>query len=247
MGRNKPCFCGSGKKKKKCHPLINENSKLADMYSTMKKFDEFAKEKGIANICLIGCNDCCYDYFFISENEFLMILQHIITDDNMNLDEIISSSKEYEEKFKEKFPEKFEELSTFMPTSNDVAKREKYFIDTIDEKNPLPCMFLNKEGDCSIYSVRPAVCRAYGSCITCSKINNNPFSSDELNEMMKSHTYISSNKSNSGDINKRPYPIFYWFSHFLDGKYKELVIDKMRKISNFSENNYYEYTMKLIK
>ena len=29
MGRNDLCFCGSGKKQKKCHPNINEDSVAA--------------------------------------------------------------------------------------------------------------------------------------------------------------------------------------------------------------------------
>ena len=35
MGRNDLCFCGSGKKQKKCHPNINEDSVAAKNYKTI--------------------------------------------------------------------------------------------------------------------------------------------------------------------------------------------------------------------
>ena len=40
MGRNDLCFCGSGKKQKKCHPNINEDSvaaKIIKLYTQLSK------------------------------------------------------------------------------------------------------------------------------------------------------------------------------------------------------------------
>ena len=53
MGRNDLCFCGSGKKQKKCHPNINEDSvaaKIIKLYTQLsKELEENVMEKRILN------------------------------------------------------------------------------------------------------------------------------------------------------------------------------------------------------
>lgn len=43
MERNDKCFCGSGKKYKKCHYHISGESKLADMYRKMQHLMKLVK------------------------------------------------------------------------------------------------------------------------------------------------------------------------------------------------------------
>ena len=73
MERNDRCFCGSGIKYKKCHYRINGESKLANIYRAYNEYDNACIQKGICNNCRKGCSQCCNDYFFISESEFLQI------------------------------------------------------------------------------------------------------------------------------------------------------------------------------
>ena len=75
MGRNDSCFCGSGKKTKKCHPDINESSLVAKLLGIYAEID---KRNSKANtICEIGCADCCADDFEIHLSEFMAILDYL--------------------------------------------------------------------------------------------------------------------------------------------------------------------------
>lgn len=87
MKCNDLCFCGSGKKHKKCHFDINPSSKLADIYRAYKEFDKYAKNNNIYNNCISGCYRCCKGVrFFITENEFMIILDYIMTNFPNELD-----------------------------------------------------------------------------------------------------------------------------------------------------------------
>lgn len=245
MGRNDPCFCNSGKKHKKCHTSIDEKSKLADMYRTTSAFDRFANEKGITNNCPSSCHDCCHDFFFISENEFLMILDRIVADSNFNLSDVIKSAKEYESIFKDKFPKIYRKLDSFMPNSNNFANRNEYLDDNLNSRTLPTCIFLNSGGLCNIYSIRPHICRTYGSCISCPKVNNLEFLSDEFNNMIISHDFIFKKVGDQDKIYKRPYPIFYCFSFFLDNIYFDTTMKKLKSIRSLNEHDYYKFSMSL--
>lgn len=47
MGRNDLCFCGSGKKQKKCHPNINEDSVAAKI---IKLYTQLPFQKSVLNV-----------------------------------------------------------------------------------------------------------------------------------------------------------------------------------------------------
>ncbi len=71
--RNSLCFCGSGKKKKKCHPDIHEKSLFATLLKYYKEIDD--EQALIDNsMCKKGCSKCCEASFSISQAEFFMIL-----------------------------------------------------------------------------------------------------------------------------------------------------------------------------
>lgn len=61
-----------------CYNRIKVNSKLANMCHHVNRFDLKCKEMNISNMCVNNCVECCKDYFFVSENEFLMILEELI-------------------------------------------------------------------------------------------------------------------------------------------------------------------------
>lgn len=243
MGRNAPCFCGSSKKKKKCHSQIKENSKLANMYRVNRSYDNYMDELGIRNTCPVNCNECCSHYFLVSENEFLMILEYLLSKGKEEFKKITDSAKEYEFYFEKNFPEQYKQLDSYMPASGNFFERRSFFDVSSHLMNIQPCIFLNDKGKCDVYEVRPHVCRTYGSSSGCYKLNNQEMFFKELDNLRESHILIKDSSQNS--IAKRPYPLFYWFSFFLNEVYADLTLEKMQKIRDLSELNYYEFSKKL--
>ncbi|WP_255290570.1 SEC-C metal-binding domain-containing protein [Bacillus cereus] len=83
MSRNEQCFCGSGKKQKKCHDDVDPNSYIGNLYKKYFKIDSIisdykATHKEFENHpCGKGCFNCCYDVFPISMLEFELLLEEI--------------------------------------------------------------------------------------------------------------------------------------------------------------------------
>ena len=110
VGRNDPCPCGSGKKYKKCHYHISGESKLADMYRKNAAFDEACQNLEITNLCVDGCSICCSDYFFVSENEFLMIAENLMSEGE-SIESYIEKAKNTEKIIQEQYPELIEKMN----------------------------------------------------------------------------------------------------------------------------------------
>ncbi|MFL0574155.1 SEC-C metal-binding domain-containing protein [Priestia megaterium] len=83
MGRNEKCFCGSGKKRKKCHSDVIENSYIENLYEKYFEIENTVykyrtKNKEFENHrCGKGCFNCCYDLFTVSMLEFELLLEEI--------------------------------------------------------------------------------------------------------------------------------------------------------------------------
>ncbi|MCL2357274.1 MAG: YkgJ family cysteine cluster protein [Defluviitaleaceae bacterium] len=76
MNRNAPCFCGSGKKYKHCHPQINEESLVARLLTIYQDVDE--RNANAETPCKKGCTECCQDVNFdIHLSEMLTIMEHL--------------------------------------------------------------------------------------------------------------------------------------------------------------------------
>lgn len=94
MSRNDLCFCGSGKKQKKCHADVNEKSVIANLLYLFNQLDT-ENQKCLNEICHNGCGDCCVDDFKISSVEFFCILHYLIDNNKINIiNEAIDRSKE---------------------------------------------------------------------------------------------------------------------------------------------------------
>lgn len=250
MKCNDLCFCGSGKKHKKCHFDINPSSKLADIYRTYKEFDKYAKNNNIYNNCISGCYRCCKGVrFFITENEFMIILDYIMTNFPNELDVYIQKAKSFAKKFQNVYPDDYynlcEKINTFQTANCDglnylfqdnICKEDEYLLPE--------CIFLNKQHKCSIYEVRPVVCREYSTCQACC-YNNNIISEFKEKQNMEICS-LSIDYGNNPRIIKRLYPLFYWFSYFLQGKYKLQTLDKLDKIKHLSNYDYYLYSKALL-
>lgn len=242
MERNEKCFCGSGKKYKICHNGIDETSKLADMHKVNLIFDKFTERQGIKNNCMPNCHACCHDYFFITENEFLLILERIIYLRKSDLGNIIEKAKHYQKVFQDRHPKEYKKLNEYMPPGRNLFESVRYFSDTAINNRELPaCIMLDDNGLCAVYDNRPYVCRIFGTCQPCEYLNIEKSVSKELISLI-SLMEASQNIVGEGGkvIVKRPYPLFYWFSTFLDEPYKQTIMMKSEKIKALTEQEYYK-------
>lgn len=234
MGRNDLCFCGSGKKQKKCHPNINEDSvaaKAIRLYAQLSK-DLGENVYGKKNVkCEKGCNACCKDYFAISEVEFAIIMDYLYN--NCGMEEtnmIIEKAIVLADKFKKNNPEYFKQLE-----ENITGKDKNYMLRNDLENMPEQqeeCVFLGEDGGCSIYNVRPIICRTHGVCCysddvehkICDKI---PSFINHKENMLDIDNYkmeianVGNYRKKGKDLvlYRRKYPIFYFMKmYFGTGK-----------------------------
>ena len=245
MERNDQCFCGSGKKYKKCHYRINGESKLAKIYKAQSEYDSYCQANGLCNNCIAGCSKCCHDFFFVTEMEFLTVLEYLDYN-KYDISDYVTRAKKVLADIKLKYPLIIDKLDEYMPTTQTSRRPETTFFDDSFNSKDLPiCIFVNEENKCSIYDVRPYVCRGYGTSETCVFINNNKIDFQEKVNLILEGDMLSSSVSEKTII-KRPYPLFYWFAYFLDEKYYDIVITKMRKFRDLKNDQYYDFNCKLI-
>lgn len=231
------CFCGSGKKHRKCHSTVMNNSKLASLYIDYKNFDLKLSLSGTKTNCIKNCYSCCYDFFFISDNGFYLILDFIQREmGKSKVDFFIEKAYKIENQIKNNYPDIYNSLNEYSPNSGNFNNR--YFSDSFNVlENTIPCIFL-ENGKCSIYKARPVICRLYGIYTSCPKINNFPIFFNEMQKMAVNSIIIKG----TPPIISRPYPIFYWFSFFLRNEYsKKITYKNLDRIRTLNESDYYQY------
>lgn len=241
MSRNEKCFCGSGKKLKKCHSTVENNSKLADMYVKYAQFDSKVEKDGLKARCPKMCSSCCNDFFFISENEFLLILDSLLRKGGKTLvNSYIEKANEYQDYLMKHYPNIMRDLDSYMPDGKDVVEVRAYFNDNYNWNRSVSCIFL-ENGRCSIYEERPHICRIYGVCQTCEIINNKEIHFEEENELIWTEMIVGERT-----IMKRPYPLFYYFSFFMNSTYYDMTMQKLLMIRSKTERKYAEFTENII-
>lgn len=220
---------------------INANSKLANMHHNANKFDLKCKEIDIGNMCAKNCAECCKDFFFVSENEFLMILEELIHRKE-DIGNYHKKAKKVLEIMQKEYPSTYDTLCENMKTSN-IGKNILQYFNDFDNYEKLPyCIFLNSKGQCDIYAVRPMVCRTYGTTTVCAKIKNSGVALKE-EVALRENTLIKA--KNGEKIMKRPYPLFYWFATFLEMPYLPMTLGKLGAIKTLNEQQYAEFTKNL--
>jgi len=240
MERNEKCFCGSGKKYKKCHCSINETSKAASVHKANAQYDVYADSHGVTGKCVAGCNTCCRDYFYVSEIEFLVILERILTNEAGKLEEYVQKANVYADKFKGKFPEEYAKLEEIMEPSG--LEGNKYFENRVIWDTGIECIFIDVEGKCTVYPNRPCICRLFGQIVTCNVIDNDDVYPAEREEIFVKNTMV---RKGEDVLLQRPFPLFYWFCFFLDDGHRKLTLDKARRMASLSEEDFYDYKMEL--
>lgn len=234
MGRNDLCFCGSGKKQKKCHPNINEKSVAA---KTFKLYGDIGKDLetnvyGKVDVkCVKGCNKCCQDYFTISEVEFAIIMDYLHNNfDNEKINQIVKRALVLTDKFERNNPKYFKQLEENI-TGKDKYNTLRINLENMPEKQE-NCVFLDEGGECSIYNVRPLICRTHGVCCysddiehkVCDRIPSLISNKENMLEIDKYKMEIVSigdyrRKGKELVLYRRKYPIFYFMKiYFGDGR-----------------------------
>lgn len=165
MGRNDECFCGSGKKVKKCHAEFNENSRAANvlsLYNNIKRaIDRHYEVTGYKYPCREGCSECCYDYFPISDIEFDLITLEMGNWNSEEIDDISKKTKIYWDKMMSINPEYTDNLEQMLIGRNSEQAIFKDIQFTFGGKE-FPCLFLDERGKCKVCNSRPFMCRMYG-------------------------------------------------------------------------------------
>jgi len=151
----------SGKKKKVCHPDIHEESDAAAKLKIYRQLEYDFKihrqtAKGIS-LCVLGCSDCCFDYFTIQSIEFDLILNELAKWGEEKLNNLIERVDKYWMMLVNEYPEVTQLL---LNTSNkDIEKMNSSI-----EKTSFPCVFLDETTQlCQIYEIRPFKCRIFGA------------------------------------------------------------------------------------
>jgi len=225
--RNSDCVCGSGLKKKKCHPDLHIESKAALVLNLYKELDELItnyRSKKISSPCRIGCASCCSDTFNISDIEFELILKDIKEKWNLSdLEKLYNKSLETLEWLRVNDPKYYKILEADGTGKIDDTPYLKQIF--YGNSRHSACLFLDeKTNSCRIYNIRPLVCRSHGTThdsnflykddIVCeyipSTIQNSKVTPD-ASELIKQGNDIFHIKKENAIIRIREYPIFYWF------------------------------------
>ncbi|MEG0429949.1 MAG: YkgJ family cysteine cluster protein [Hydrogenoanaerobacterium sp.] len=195
--------------------LKNALAEYDNIDEIIKKQQE---ENNVKFFCYKGCSDCCDEYFYISESEYLAIRQYVAAHGVSNH----QAAVEQRQKLKDSYPNEFDKLLSPVVQADS-------FDDNKVPKGFAPCIFL-KDGACSIYPVRPILCRLYGvsrSYALCKYIFKRCRgflrSKAGFQKRLESHTVnvpygkkwiegIDFIVDNGNTVLMRQLPLFWWFS-----------------------------------
>lgn len=110
-------------------------------------------------LCAKGCASCCSQFFEVSQAEYIVILNHLKSWNPPQIEELrvkadlcmqllqLHHTKFYQEFFTQDTP---------------VEDWPRYYNSSERYKIHIPCPFLSEEGACTVYEVRPLICRTTG-------------------------------------------------------------------------------------
>ncbi len=216
VSANDDCFCGSGKKRKKCHRLVYEGSVVANLWKTMSELDK--QLSGFESFCRANCSDCCKEYFYVSGVEYYLIKNHLLTFAPDRFESIKREGIRQYELLQAKYPEERSKFNS--PVGKVAAFNDKSVLRRFE-----PCALLNSEtGMCEAYPARTLICRLYGSSSLyeyCDKIRDHIATFGNSERMLAPIKYdenLSLNvdhfKLSDGSLaTARPYPLLYWLAN----------------------------------
>ncbi|HEY9900583.1 MAG TPA: YkgJ family cysteine cluster protein [Pantanalinema sp.] len=134
---------------------VGQSGQWDDLY-TVLDYLCFAFSQAYPTLpCKAGCSHCCEEILFrVSELEWRAIARHL--DSTLSI-EVREALKEQARAVYAPHRAQLEALSAFWAGSEFGEEGAPH------EGLPVRCAFLDEEGRCGVYEVRPVVCRAYGS------------------------------------------------------------------------------------
>ncbi|MNW37244.1 Flagellin N-methylase [compost metagenome] len=166
MAKKERCFCGSGKASKNCH-RVKSDSRAAHLFKLYEQIehtvDSYFENMENKPQCFSECNNCCSDFFTVSEVELEIIMDEV--HNTWTEQEIINLYKKVIDNVR-KFQVEHPDLNNSILTQLDYEGNLNMFKSFKGDKTrtSFPCPLLNEEnGKCSIYNKRPMVCRTHGT------------------------------------------------------------------------------------
>lgn len=222
------CFCGSMRRHKKCHPDISKESLAAKMLSLYARADRLIdshySKHNVKPICRKGCSECCSTVFNVSIIEFFLICREMI---KLDFKRIALVKHRVLQSISYLNCEQPELLNYLRSDHSELDfKNMSLKIYELSKGVNLDCPFLteltNRERICSVYNVRPLICRIAGTSYytdienmyICSYIGTNktimdcgPSTVDIWSSFIKDILTI---RYNDACYRGSVYPLIYW-------------------------------------
>lgn len=208
--------------KEKIHP----NSYVKGVLDLYSQIDDQTRKIH----CNKNCVYCCNDIFYVTEREFYVILQYLVENftDNQIMD-FIEKANYQKNCLNLMYPDEVEYIKL---RSKGMVQSIELEHDTSYINLECSCPFLSNNR-CSIYSVRPIVCRVYGcfdelKCPKISKHRNYSLSVDVKNKISLLPFYKNRLRLT--------YPLCYWFDSV-----EEIMLIKMLRLESaykYDEKNF---------
>ncbi|GED73027.1 hypothetical protein BRE01_67290 [Brevibacillus reuszeri] len=238
--RNSTCFCGSGKKYKKCHSDVLPESRAGILIKLYSELNETVNDYYTHQIekppCQKGCSSCCYQNFAISFIEAKLIMKELRKWSRDELNELMKITHDQIEYLKINRPDVYRNLE------EDSTGRGAIFFEQIrimGDSYGLPCPLLNVEnGACRIYEIRPAICRTHGvshrsdnleDVEICEHIPSSKENSKRTPDIAQFTERIRNLSTIEYELKQMPirmYPIVYWLKMMFNAyeRFGEIVI-----------------------
>ncbi|WZX99651.1 YkgJ family cysteine cluster protein [Bacillus sp. FSL W7-1360] len=248
-----PCFCGSGRKIKKCHSDVHPDSRAAHLLrnylSLDKKKEEYRTKIEQNSPCQKGCFICCHDDFAISEVEFEWIMRAMKKWPAEKVERVYDIALQQCQHVMEYSPDVWSRLEGDANTDVEVLEKDAYYYANSRKRNVFPCPLLDVENQsCSVYKERPFICRTHGSFHYGEAENGKRYICDFITvngRFIETHPDAIEENINIERISnledpytkevhsRRPYPIFYWFYLFYKQTGKKIARYNHDKPLNF--------------
>lgn len=259
MAKKERCFCGSGKASKNCH-RAKSDSRAAHLFKLFDKIEQsvetYFEDKDVKPQCFSGCNNCCSDFFAVSEVELEIIMDEIHS--TWTEPEVIDLYKRVMDNvraFQTEHPDLDRAIQTQLDYEINLSNFKSF--NGGKSRTGFPCPLLNEEGKCSIYDKRPMICRTHGTThdeldskvgaiesAVCefipSRLQNNEVTPDVTNYRTQYEETVNV-RTEKGSLYLRKLPIFYGIYYLASTQRfnpsKQTVVDRHNLDMSMQDSN----------
>lgn len=136
------------------------NNQLSELYNKIdSKVTKHYKKSVVQAPCKKGCAYCCTQFFEISDIEYALIIEYMLTKSDYEREIYRIKAHSLVNFFIENHPDFYKRYFSKDAVYEHTAA---YYQDETRFIVRMPCPFLSESGACEIYPVRPLVCRTTG-------------------------------------------------------------------------------------